>query len=262
MDYESIEFSYTDGVAIIRLNRPERLNSFTQSMHLELRDVFETLRANKEVRCLLITGNGKGFCAGQDLNDRKFDPGTPPELGISCTENYNPLIDNITSLEIPVLCAVNGVAAGAGVGIALACDIVLAAKSAKFVLSFSKVGLGMDSGSSWSLPRLIGLPRARAAALLGETITAQVAEDWGMIWKCVEDDDLKDEALKLANHFSNQPTKGLAIIKKELLASTANSLQKQLSMEAEMQDIAGRTEDYREGVLSFLEKRKPEFKGK
>jgi 2-(1,2-epoxy-1,2-dihydrophenyl)acetyl-CoA isomerase len=262
MDYESIEFSNTDGVAIIRLNRPERLNSFTQGMHLELREVFETLRASKEVRCLLITGNGKGFCAGQDLNDRKFDPGTLPELGASLTDNYNPLIENISTLEIPVLCAVNGVAAGAGVGIALACDIVLAAKSAKFVLSFSRVGLGMDSGSSWSLPRLIGLPRARGVALLGETISAEAAEEWGMIWKSVEDENLEDEALKLASHFSRQPTKGLAIIKKELLASTANSLQEQLGMEAEMQEIAGRTEDYREGVLSFLEKRKPEFKGK
>lgn len=250
------------GIAVITLNRPDKLNSFNEEMHEEIRDAFAAVRKNDSIRCLVIAGKGKGFCAGQDLNDRKFDPALPPDLGVSLLENYNPLISNITTLELPVICAVNGVAAGAGVGIALACDIVIAARSASFVFSFAKVGLGMDSASSWSLPRLIGLPRARALAMLGERLSAETAEEWGLIWKCVDDEQLMEEAMSMAKHFATQPTKGLAIIKKELLASTANSIGKQLEMEAELQRIAGRTEDYREGVLSFLEKRKPVFKGK
>lgn len=262
MAFNTIEYKVDSGVAVVVLNRPERMNSFNTEMHSELRQALDQVSSNSAIRCLLLTANGKGFCAGQDLNDRKFDPDTSPDLGLSLIENYNPLIRTITNLQIPVICAMNGVAAGAGVGISLACDIVIAARSASFVLSFCKVGLGMDSASSWSLPRLIGLPRAKGLALLGEKLAAEKAEQWGLIWKCVDDDQLMQEAMEMAQHFATQPTRGLGIIKQELLESTANSLEQQLDMEAELQTIAGRTEDYREGVLSFLEKRKPEFKGK
>ena len=262
MAYKTIELSINKGIATLRLNRPDSLNSFTAEMHAEIRLAFESIKVDKLVRCLVLTGNGRGFCAGQDLNDRKFDPDSLPDLSESLTENYNPLIRNITGLEMPVICAVNGVAAGAGVGIALACDIVLAASSASFVMSFCKVGLGMDSASSWNLPRLLGLSRAKGLAMLGEKLPAKKAEEWGLIWRCIEDDQLMEETMVMAAHFASQPTTGLAIIKKEILASSVHSLDQQLDMEAEMQHIAGRTEDYREGVLAFLEKRKPVFKGK
>jgi len=260
--YNTIEYSVADEVALLVLNRPDSLNSFNREMHAEVRDVLDKIKQSGSVRCLVLTGKGRAFCAGQDLNDRKYDPAAPPDLGESLLQNYNPLVQTITSLEIPVICAVNGVAAGAGVGIALACDIVLAARSSSFILSFARVGLGMDSACSWSLPRLIGLARARALALLGEKLSAQTAEDWGLIWKCFNDDELMDETMAIARNFTNQPTKGLAIIKKELLESTGNSITEQLLLEAELQRIAGQTEDYREGVLSFLERRTPKFKGK
>jgi 2-(1,2-epoxy-1,2-dihydrophenyl)acetyl-CoA isomerase len=231
-------------------------------MHAEVREVLTKQLDPAKQRCLLLAGNGRAFCAGQDLNERKFEPDNPPDLGASLSENYNPLISILTSLEIPVVCAVNGIAAGAGVGIALACDIVLAGRSAEFIFSFSRVGLGMDSASSWSLPRLIGLPRARAVAMLGEKVTAEQAEEWGMIWKCYDDDRLREEAIQMAGYLANQPTRSLAIIKRELRESTANSLEQQLALEAELQQVAGRTEDYREGVKAFFEKRKPQFKGK
>ena len=262
MAFNTIEYKVDSGVAVVVLNRSERMNSFNTEMHSELRQALDQVSSNSAIRCLLLTANGKGFCAGQDLNDRKFDPDASPDLGLSLIENYNPLIRTITNLQIPVICAMNGVAAGAGVGISLACDIVIAARSASFVLSFCKVGLGMDSASSWSLPRLIGLPRAKGLALLGEKLAAEKAEQWGLIWKCVDDDQLIHEAMEMAQHFATQPTMGLGIIKQELLESTAHSFEQQLDMEAELQAIAGRTEDYREGVLSFLEKRKPVFKGK
>jgi len=262
MAYNTVEYTVDGGVAMLVLNRPDCLNSFNREMHAEVREVFGEIRQAGAVRCLVLTGKGRGFCAGQDLNERKFDPDQPPDLGESLRQNYNPLINNITSLEMPVICAVNGVAAGAGVGIALACDIVLAARSASFALSFAKVGLGMDSASSWSLPRLIGLPRARALAMLGEKLTAEVAEQWGLIWKCLDDVNLMEATLAMARYFSTQPTKGLAIIKKELLLSTSHSLDQQLALEAELQGIASRSEDYREGVMAFLEKRKPQFSGK
>ena len=262
MTYNSINFHTDKNVAVLTLNRPDKLNCFNKEMHAEIRDVFSNRLSSGDQRCLLLTGNGRAFCAGQDLNDRKFDPDSPPDLGESLSNNYNPLVKNITSLELPVICAVNGIAAGAGVGMALACDIVMGARSAEFIFSFAKVGLGLDSASSWSLPRLIGLPRAKALTMLGEKISAEKAEQWGMIWKCIDDDKLIDEALLLAHHLGEQPTKGLAIIKQELNVSSSNTLDQQLQLEAKLQKIAGLTEDYREGVMSFFEKRKPKFKGK
>jgi len=260
MTFNTVEFTTDGTVGILALNRPDSLNSFNREMHAEVREVFIRIRERESLRCMVLTGTGRGFCAGQDLQDRKFDPDNPPDLGESLEQNYNPLIRNITSLPMPVICAVNGVAAGAGAGIALACDIVLAARSASFVFSFARVGLGMDSGSSWSLPRLIGLPRARALAMLAGKLPA--AEQWGLIWKCVDDEKLMEEVLDLARHLAGQPTAGLAIIKKELLASGTNSLERQLALEAELQQVAGRTEDYREGVMAFLEKRPPVYKGR
>ncbi|MFQ5660424.1 MAG: 2-(1,2-epoxy-1,2-dihydrophenyl)acetyl-CoA isomerase PaaG [Gammaproteobacteria bacterium] len=262
MRYSTIEFSVDGGVAIVTLNRPDQLNCFNETMHAEIREVFQEIENNPSLRCLVMTGKGRGFCAGQDLNDRKFSKVVRPDLGESLAQNYNPLIRTITTLEMPVICAVNGVAAGAGANIALACDIVLAARSASFVQAFCKIGLIPDSGGSWSLPRLVGLPRARGLALLGERIPADQAQQWGMIWKCVDDDKLMEETLVMARHFETQPTKGLALIKQALRASTANSLDEQLDLEEELQRIAGRTHDYREGALAFLEKRKPDFKGK
>lgn len=262
MGYKTIEVSSGGGVAWLTLNRPERLNSFNGEMHEELREALDIIQADESLRCLVLTGKGGAFCAGQDLNDRRFDPDNPPDLGDSLTHNYNPLIRAITTLEMPVICAMNGVAAGAGVGLVLACDIVLAARSAHFVFSFARVGLGLDSALSWHLPRLAGISRARALALLGEKLAAEKAEQWGLVWRCVEDTRLVEEARTMAEAFATRPTRGLAIIKKELLAAAGNSLEEQLALEAELQRAAGRTEDYREGVLAFLEKRKPSFKGR
>ena len=263
MSYNTIEFIVTDGVACLTLNRPESLNSFTTEMHAELRAVFKLIKQDPLVRCVLLTGNGKGFCAGQDLNDRSVsaDQG-PVDLGESVEKNYNPLIRTITGLEMPVICAINGVAAGAGVSLALACDIVLAARSSKFVMAFSKIGVIPDSGCTWHLPRAIGLPRAMALALTGDRISAEQAADWGMIWQVVDDEKLQDEAMALAKHFATQPTKGLAMIKRALRQSLGSKLEDQLELEKDLMRIAGRTEDYQEGVAAFTAKRAPVFKGK
>lgn len=263
MSFQTIEFHQQDGVAILTLNRPDSLNSFTLQMHQEVREALKIVRTDPSIRCLLLTGNGRGFCAGQDLNDRSVSAEEEmPDLGASVEQNYNPLIRAITSLELPVVCAVNGVAAGAGASIAFACDIVVAARSASFIQAFCKIGLVPDSGGTWILPRVAGLARARGLALLGEKLPAEKAEQWGMIWKCVDDDKLQEETLSMAKHLATQPTKGLSLIKRALKASTANSLDEQLELEKEFMRIGGQTEDYSEGVAAFLEKRAPEFKGK
>lgn len=263
MAYETIEFEVTDGVAVLTLNRPDRMNSFNTLMHGEVRAALKQVKKDASVRCLLITGNGRGFCAGQDLSDRNVDPNAEmPNLGESIEQNYNPLIRTLQGLEMPVICAVNGVAAGAGANIALACDIVLAARSASFIQAFCKIGLIPDSGGTWTLPRLVGHARATALAMLGDRISAEQAQSWGMIWQVVDDEQLKDEALALAKRLATQPTKGLALIKRALQASWNNSFDEQLDLERDLQTLAGRTEDYREGVKAFMEKRHPEFKGK
>jgi 2-(1,2-epoxy-1,2-dihydrophenyl)acetyl-CoA isomerase len=262
MAYNTIEFSIDKGVALLRLNRPEALNSFTSEMHREVREVLTQAAGSREVRAVLITGNGRGFCAGQDLNDRAVAPGAAmPDLGESVEKNYNPLIRLITGMEKPVICAVNGVAAGAGANIALACDIVIAARSASFIESFCKLGLIPDSGGTWILPRLVGMARARALALLGPKISAEQAEAWGMIWQVVDDEALLDTALGLAGQLATQPTRGFAFAKRALALSTTNSLDEQLEVEKELMRAAGQTHDYQEGVRAFLDKRPPVYRG-
>jgi 2-(1,2-epoxy-1,2-dihydrophenyl)acetyl-CoA isomerase len=262
MAYQNIQLEIAEGVATVTLNRPERLNAFTVEMHAELREALKEIQRDKNVRALLITGAGRGFCAGQDLSARKREPGAPPpDLGDSLERNYNPLIRSLRGLEMPVIAAVNGVAAGSGANLALACDIVLAARSASFVESFSRIGLIPDAGGTWSLPRLLGQARAMGLALLGDKLPAEQAEAWGLIWRCVDDEQLMQEAVALARRLAKQPTKGLALTKRAINASWTNSPSEQLDLERDLQRIAGRTDDYREGVTAFMEKREPIFKG-
>jgi 2-(1,2-epoxy-1,2-dihydrophenyl)acetyl-CoA isomerase len=263
MTFTTIEFVIEDGLARLTLDRPDRLNSFNAQMHEEVREAMETVQRDDSIRCLLISGNGRGFCAGQDLSDRNVAPDADsPDLGESLEQKYNPLIRSLTRLEKPVICAVNGVAAGAGANIALACDIVIAAESAKFIQSFCNIGLVPDSGGTWTLPRLVGRARALGMALLGERISARQAEDWGLIWKCVADEELASTAEQMARHLATQPTRGLGLIKRAMLASSDNSLDDQLDLERDLQRLAGRSDDHREGVSAFMEKREPEFKGR
>ncbi|HHS9579514.1 TPA: 2-(1,2-epoxy-1,2-dihydrophenyl)acetyl-CoA isomerase PaaG [Raoultella planticola] len=251
------------GVMTITLNRPDRLNSFNDLMHQQLVACLTQAERDDNVRCLLITGAGRGFCAGQDLNDRNVDPSGPaPDLGLSVERFYNPLVRRLAALPKPVIAAVNGVAAGAGATLALGCDIVLAARSANFVMAFSKLGLVPDCGGSWFLPRVAGRARAMGLALLGEKLSAEQAAQWGMIWQLVEDAELADTSRQLARHLATQPTFGLGLIKKALQVSETNGLDAQLDLERDYQRLAGRSDDYREGVSAFLAKRPPQFSGK
>ena len=263
MNYENILFEITDGIAQLTLNRPDKLNSFTQAMHDEVRHAVHKVGTDKSVRVLILTGAGRGFCAGQDLSDRAVEPGARAvDLGDSVEKNYAPLVLALRGLPMPVICAVNGVAAGAGANLALACDIVLAAKSASFVEVFCKLGLIPDTGGTYFLPRLIGSARAMGLTMLGEKLSAEKAEAWGLIWKAVPDEELAVETMAMARHFATAPTKGLAFTKQALYASPHNTLQQQLTLECGMMSELGRTEDYREGVAAFMEKRAPQFQGK
>ncbi len=263
MQFETIEFAETDGVASIALNRPERLNSFNTRMHEELRTALDRIEAGPTIRAVLLTGRGRGFCAGQDLSDRAVRPGEQtPDLGASLEDNYNPLVRRLRALPMPVICAVNGVAAGAGANVALACDIVIAARSAKFIEPFCKLGLVPDSGGTWMLPRLLGRARATALAMLGETVSAEQAAAWGLIWQVVDDEALASTAAELAAQLAKQPTYGFGLLKRALDASATNTLDRQLDLERDLQRLAGRSEDYREGVAAFLDKRTPQFKGR
>jgi 2-(1,2-epoxy-1,2-dihydrophenyl)acetyl-CoA isomerase len=254
----SVLVSVEAGVQTITLNRPEKLNAFNPEMHMELRRALERALDEAAIRALLITGAGRGFCAGQDLSERKVEPGAAPiDLSVSLGSYYNPLVRRLRELPKPVVCAVNGVAAGAGANIALACDIVLAARSASFVQSFARLGLVPDTGGTYFLPRLIGTARAMGLALLAEPLPADKAESWGLIWKAVEDDQLMPEATALARTLAAGPTKGFGLIKKALLASGGNSLDAQLDLERDLQREAGSTEDYRKAVQDFLKKKSP-----
>lgn len=257
-----IQVELSNGVAEIRLNRPARLNSFTSSMHLSLRQTLKELEQSTDCRCLLLTGNGRGFCTGQDLNHRDPRKSTSrPDLEDTLTHQFNPLISTIRGLRMPVICAVNGVAAGAGANLALACDIVLAAESASFIQSFARVGLIPDAGGSWMLPRLVGEARAKAIAMTGKPVKARLACEWGMIWQVLPDDELLTAARQLANELAAGPTLGIAATKQAIQDAYQETFHQHLQNEARWQGELGRSNDYAEGVVSFLEKRNPDFTG-
>ena len=263
MGYKTILFERGEGYAAITLNRPERLNAFTAEMHGELKAALDEVEGDETLRALVLSGAGRGFCAGQDLSERRSKPGEAPrDLGDTIDRLYNPLIRRLRKLERPVLAAVNGVAAGAGANLALACDIVLAARSASFIQPFCRLGLVPDAGGSYFLPRLVGEARAMALALLGEPVFAERAVEMGMIWKCVDDAELMPAVRRMAEHLASQPTRALALSKKLLQASTSNPLDAQLEMEGNLQRVAGYTDDFREGVAAFLEKRPARFTGR
>ncbi len=261
--YETIQFELAEGVARLTLNRPDRLNSFNVQMHDEVRKVLARVRDDADCRVLVLTGAGRGFCAGQDLGDRAVAPGgSTPDLGESIELRYKPLVLALRSLPKPVIAAVNGVAAGAGANIALGCDLVIAARSASFIQSFSKLGLVPDSGGTWSLPRLVGPARAIGLAFLGEKLSAEQAAAWGMIWRCVDDAELSATVDQLARQLASAPTRGLARTKEAIYTSGGRTLEQQLDVERDFQRELGYSADYAEGVAAFTEKRAPRFTGR
>jgi len=257
----SVLVSTEAGVMTVTLNRPDKLNAFVGEMHGLLREAISRAETDASIRAVLLTGAGRGFCAGQDLSERDMnDPNL--DLGAGLDKNYNPFIRRMRALPKPVICAVNGVAAGAGANLALACDIVLAARSVSFLQAFAKIGLVPDCGGTYWLPRLAGTARAMGMALLAERASAEDAERWGLIWKCVDDEKLMDEAKKLSQALAAGPTHTYGMIKKAIYASATNTMDAQLDLERDFQREVGRHTDYREGVAAFLEKRKPNFTGK
>jgi len=259
MAYETIDFKADDGIARITLNRPDRLNSFTAHMHEELRDALAGLG---DARVVVLTGAGRGFCAGQDLNDRAVAPGEAVDLGTTVEKSWNPLVRALAALPQPVIARVNGVAAGAGASLAMACDLVIAARSAKFIQSFAAIGLVPDTGGSWHLTRHLGQARAMGLALTGEPLSAEQAAAWGLIWKCVDDSELDATVDGLAEKLAAMPPLGLAAIKQMVRTSWDRSLDEELDLQRDEMRRLGFTEDYREGVAAFLEKRKPTFTGR
>lgn len=259
MAYESIRFKVDGGIARITLNRPDRLNSFTAAMHAELRDALANLG---EAHVVILTGAGRGFCAGQDLNDRNVAPGEKVDLGETVERDWNPLVRTIAALPQPVIARVNGVAAGAGASLAMACDLVIAGRSARFIQSFAAIGLVPDTGGSWHLTRHLGQARAMGLALTGEPLSAEQAAAWGLVWKCVDDDVLDTEVDALAAKLAAMPPLGLAAIKQMIRTSWDRSLDQELDLQRDEMRRLGFTDDYREGVAAFLEKRTPMFTGR
>jgi 2-(1,2-epoxy-1,2-dihydrophenyl)acetyl-CoA isomerase len=256
---ELVTFEVIDSIAKITLNRPDKYNAVNKEIATNLQLDLDECATNKDIRAVYLTGTGKAFCAGQDLQEVVED--NEIDLPHIVEKHYNPIIMKIREIEKPVVCAVNGVAAGAGANIALACDIVVAKKSAKFIQAFSKIGLIPDSGGTYTLPRLIGIQRATALMMLGEPVSADDAVDMGMIYKAYPDDEFEEKAWELTKKLAGMPTKGLGLTKRALLSSYRNDLDKQLAIECELQSAAGQTYDYEEGVSAFLEKREPKFKG-
>lgn len=264
MSYETILFEVDSGVARLTLNRPDKLNSFNVQMHGEVREALASIPSSG-ARVLVLSGAGRAFCAGQDLADRAVAPGAQGggvDLGESIEKRYNPLVLALHELPMPVICAVNGVAAGAGANIALACDIVIAARSANFVQAFSKLGLIPDSGGTWILPRLVGNARAMGLTLLGNKLPAEQAAAWGLIWQCVDDGELAGTVDAMAKQFAVAPTRGLAATKAALRQSSQHTFKQQLELERDLQRELGRSSDYSEGVAAFTEKRTPRFTGR
>lgn len=262
MNYSSIQYSVADQVARLTLNRPDRLNSFNTAMHEEVRHALAQVVADR-ARVLVLTGAGRGFCAGQDLGDRAVAPGARgADLGDSIERNYKPLVLALRSLPMPVIAAVNGVAAGAGASLALACDIVIAARSAVFVQAFCRLGLVPDSGATWFLPRLVGNARATGLSMLGDKLPAQQAADWGLIWQCVDDTELAPTVDKLAAKLAIAPTLGLVRTREAIQCACRHSLEQQLDVERDFQRELGWSSDYAEGVAAFAAKRAPRFSGR
>ncbi|MCZ2101965.1 MAG: 2-(1,2-epoxy-1,2-dihydrophenyl)acetyl-CoA isomerase PaaG [Chitinophagales bacterium] len=255
-----IDTSISDHVATITFKRADKLNSFVREMAFELQDALDQLAANEAVKCIVLTGAGRAFCAGQDLQEATDPNG--PSLSKIVSEHYNPVILRIRNIPKPIIAAVNGTAAGAGANIALACDIVLAAESASFIQAFSKIGLIPDSGGTYTLPRLVGLQRASALMMLGEKVSAVKAKEMGMIYEVYKDEVFTEESRKVALYLAKMPTYGLALTKQALNQSFSNNMEQQLALEDELQTLAGNSEDYREGTSAFLEKRTPNFKGR
>ena len=255
-----ILFELKENIAQLTLNRPEKLNAFNHSMSLELQDQLLACDENDAVRAVVLTGAGRAFCSGQDLSE--FPPGQLPDFEKGIDENYNPIIRLLKTIRKPVLCAVNGVAAGAGANIALACDIVVAISSAHFVQAFSKIGLIPDCGGTFFLPKLVGLQKATALMMLGDKVSAAEAEKMGMIYACFEETDFAGKTMQIASVLAKLPTTALMLTRKALLESSTNNLEQQLELEKKYQHKAGHTLDFKEGVSAFLQKRAPQFTGK
>lgn len=262
MSFETIAFTVEAGIARLTLNRPDRLNSFTDRMHEEVREALTRVETDPAIRVLVLAGAGRGFCAGQDLNDRSVSAGdAAPDLGASVEKNYKPLVLRLQNLRVPTVCAVNGVAAGAGASLALACDVVVAGRSASFLQAFSKIGLIPDTGGTWFLPQRVGMARAMGLALLAEKLPAEKAAEWGLIWQCVDDAELAATVDALAAQFASAPTLALVRTRQLMRASMSQDLAAQLDAERDAMRELGQSPDYREGVAAFMEKRAPRFTG-
>ncbi|MEP6608591.1 MAG: 2-(1,2-epoxy-1,2-dihydrophenyl)acetyl-CoA isomerase PaaG [Burkholderiaceae bacterium] len=262
-EFESIKLEVTDAVATLTLNRPERLNSFTVAMHGEVRSALDVIASQAGVRCLILTGAGRGFCAGQDLADRTVAPGAAGvDLGASIENHYKPMLQRLRAMPMPTIAAINGVAAGAGANIPFACDLVFAAKSASFVQSFAKLGLVPDCGGTWWLPRLLGPARAMGLSLLGEKLPASQAADWGLIWRCVDDDQLMATVMQVARQLAGGPTRAYVRTRQAIDAALLMPFAEALNVERDYQRELGQSADYREGVAAFVEKRTAVFTGR